>query len=67
MASIWTDALVGWLKPSAGPQTSIGDLSPHLLRDIGIGPGGDAPARVPIRRREKAFPATIEDLQVSRS
>jgi hypothetical protein len=67
MASMWTDALVGWLKPVAGARTSVGDLSPHLLRDIGIEPGGGRPAPVPIRHREKTSRATIGDLQVSRT
>jgi len=67
MASIWTDALVGWLTPAAGGRAGAGDLSPHLLRDIGIEPGNGGPAPRSIRDREKAPGATIGDLQVSRS
>lgn len=50
MPSLWSTLLARWLEPRGAPDVS--HLSEHLLRDLGLAEGVDAPlAPEPIRER----------------
>ncbi|HEY0835609.1 MAG TPA: hypothetical protein VGE72_17030 [Azospirillum sp.] len=58
MPSLWHTLLWRWLEPRAAPDVS--HLSDHLLRDLGLAEGADAPlAAEPIRDRNFSSPRTF--------
>lgn len=58
MPGLWHTLLSRWLEPRGAPDVS--HLSEHLLRDVGIAEGADAPfAAEPIRERNFSGPRTF--------